>query len=389
MEQNIILNVLLYLQIAVILILSILMIITLSNLKYLRRLYSYEFPDRWPRISVLIPARNEEENISKCVSSLLNQDYPDFELIVLDDNSTDNTWEILQELARRNNRLKIIKGKPLPDDWLGKHWACQQLSEEADGELLLFVDADTTHQPEMLKFAASAMHKEKAALISVLPQQIVISWSELLSIPAFYLGMLCGVPLGLTRLQRNPLLFACLGQFLMFRKEAYLAAGGYASVRQNIVDDLAIGRRIQSMGLCYRLLDGHRLIYCRMYNNFEQVWKGLTKSTFATFNFNPFLIIFVYLLVILIFLSPLVIILMAPAIPNMYSVILIAAGIALLLIIATWLISNLRFRFPLYLVLTYPASVIFMVIIAVASMVLTMQGKAIWKGRRLPRFVKL
>jgi chlorobactene glucosyltransferase len=389
MGQNIITNILLYLQIAVVLVLSILTIITLSNLKYLRRLRSYKFSATWPRISVLVPARNEEENIGKCVSSLLKQDYPDFQLIVLDDNSNDKTWEILQEFARRDDRLKIIKGKPLPDDWLGKHWACHQLFEEADGELLLFVDADTIHEPDMLKYAASAMYEENASLISVLPQQIVISWSELLSIPAFYLGMLCGVPLGLTRLQRNPLLFACLGQFLMFRREAYVAAGGYASVRQNILDDLAIGRRIHSMGLCYRLLDGHKLIYCRMYNTFEQVWKGLTKSTFATFDFNPFFITSICLLIILIFLSPPVILLSSYAFHNLPVVMLITAGIALLLIIIIWIISNLRFHFPLYLVLIYPASVTFMVIIAMASMVLTIQGKATWKGRNMPRFVKL
>jgi chlorobactene glucosyltransferase len=387
--QSIIFDIIFYAQIAVVLGLCVLLLISLSNLRYLRRLHEYKPPQTWPRVSVLVPARNEEDNIGKCVSCLLAQDYADYQLIVLDDNSTDRTWEILQGFASKDARLKLIKGKPLPDDWLGKHWACQQLSEAADGELLLFIDADTLHEPDMLRCTASAMEGEKAALISVLPHQIVITWSEMLSIPAFYMGMLCGVPIGLTRLQTNPLLFACLGQFLIFKRDAYLASGGYAAVRQNVVDDLAIGRRINAMRLRYCLLDGYKHISCRMYTNYDQVWKGLTKSTFATFNFDPFFIIFMYLQVIVIFLSPLAVLIAALFVPGFPLQATIMAGIAVVLAMLLWILNNVRFHFPLYLVLTYPASVIFMTIIAMASMVLTIQGKAKWKDRLMPKFVKL
>ena len=389
LQQNITLDVFFYAQTAIVLGLCVLLGISLSNLRYLRRLHKYKPPQAWPRISVLVPARNEEDNIGTCVGNLLAQDYPDFQLIVLDDNSTDRTWEILQGFASKDSRLKLIKGKPLPDDWLGKHWACQQLSEEADGDLFLFIDADTMHEPDMLRCTASAMEGEKAALISVLPHQIVVSWSEMLSIPAFYLGLLCGVPIGLTRLQTNPLLFACLGQFLIFRKDAYWASGGYAAVRQNVVDDLAIGRRINAMRLRYCLLDGYRHISCRMYRNYDQVWKGLTKSTFATFNFDPFFIVFMYILVLILFISPLAVLIASIFIPGFPIQITIMAGIGVLLAVILWILNNRRFHFPLYLVLTYPASVIFMTIIAMASMVLTMQGKAKWKDRLMPKFVKL
>ncbi|MCX6005769.1 MAG: glycosyltransferase [Chloroflexi bacterium] len=284
-----------------------LLIVTLTNLRYLRRLHSYTYPKEWPHFSVLVPARNEEGNIGDCVAGLLAQDYPTFQLIVLDDNSTDRTWEILKQFANKDQRLRLIKGKPLPSDWLGKHWACHQLAEEADGELLLFVDADTVHGPDMLRCTAAAMSGEQAALISALPRQHVVTWSEMLSIPAFYLGMLCGVPMRLTRLQRNPLLFNCLGQFLVFRRAAYYASGGYAAVRQNIVDDLAIGRR----------------------------------------------------------------------------------GLAIVMALILWSISNYRFHFPMYLILIYPLSAIFMTVVAFASMVLTIQGKALWKGRTMPKTVKL
>ncbi len=387
-QQNLFFDVLFYLQTAIIVGLAVLLLISLTNLRYLRRLLSYPPPTRWPRFSVLVPARNEEQNIANCLSGLLEQDYPDYQVIVLDDNSTDRTWEIIQEFAQKNSALKLLKGRPLPDDWLGKHWACSQLAEAANGELLLFVDADTIHAPDVLRCAAAAMAGENAALISALPTQIVVTWSEQLTIPAFYLGILCGIPTGLIRVQRNPLLFACVGQFLLFTREAYDASGGHAAVRQNVVDDVAIGKRVHSMGLCYRLLDGNRHVSCRMYHNSSEVWKGLTKSNFAAFNFDPFLLTLMYLLVLAVFIVPLVILGISLAQPQPHVDLTAAALMAIFLTLVLWWVNQQRFHFPSYLIVLYPLTAIAMIVIAVASMILTMQGKAQWKGRNMPKTVK-
>ncbi len=385
MQQHLMLEFLLYIQAGTVLGLIVLLIIALSNVKYLRRLHLYPQPPDFPRFSVLVPARNEEDNIGDCVSTLLSQDYPDFQVIVLDDDSTDRTWEILQQLAGEGTRLKLLKGKPLPPDWLGKHWACHQLAQAADGELLLFADADTTYQPDMLRHAAGAITAEKAALICVLPRQIVVTWSELLSVPGIYFAILCGIPLGLTRRQRNPLFVAVLGQCMLFRREAYTAVGGYAAVRQNVVDDQAIGRKVIGMRLAYSLLDGTGQVSCRMYRSFRQTWMGLTKSTFASFNSDPFLLIFMQLVVLLLFVEPLIAFIMGLLQPFPFDITAMS-GLGISLALLLFGISYHRFRFPLYLVFLYPANAIFMVVIAIASMVLTMQGKAKWKDRSMPKW---
>ena len=172
-------------------------------------------PDRPPRVSVLVPARNEEANIGDCVRSLLSQDYPDFEVIVLDDGSRDRTGEILAELAARDPRLRVIAGRELPAGWLGKHWACQQLGEAADGELLLFTDADTRHGPRSLWNGAAASLAQGADLLTAFPRQEVVTWSEKLVVPFFPWSLLSFLPLALAYRVRSPAFCAAIGQYML------------------------------------------------------------------------------------------------------------------------------------------------------------------------------
>ena len=139
---------------------AVLLCIALSNWRTLRRLGSYPDPTRWPRVSVLVPARNEETNIGPCVRSLLAQEYPALEVVVLNDNSTDRTGAILAELAADDVRLRVLSGQPLPEGWLGKHWACHQLGQAATGDLLLFTDADTRHGPHSVRSGVAALQAE-------------------------------------------------------------------------------------------------------------------------------------------------------------------------------------------------------------------------------------
>jgi len=372
-------------QISLLFFLAVLLMIALSNLWFCRRLGEYPSPSSLPRLSVLLPVRNEEANIGPCLRSLLTQEYPDFQVLVLDDDSSDNTGQALGALAAEDGRLQVLEGKPLPPGWLGKHWACHQLAQAAGGELLLFVDADTRHQPNTLRDAVAALLTEKADLLAVLPQQEVVSWAERLIVPIMLWSIFSFLPLGLAYRLPMPSLSATVGQFMLFRRRAYEQVGGHAAVRQDVVDDLALGRRIKAYGLRWRLLDGSKHIRCRMYHNFTEVYEGFGKNLFAAFRYNVPLFVFVWLWLALVFWEPLIVLVLSliGGFVSWISLSLAVGAVALSLVL--WGITYWRFGFPLYLTLLYPLSVILAVTIAMRSMLLTVLGQATWKGRTLAR----
>jgi chlorobactene glucosyltransferase len=360
-----------------------LLLIALSNLYGLKRLRASLAPKHYPHVSILVPARNEEANIAPCVRSLLAQSYPSFEVLVLDDDSGDRTWQVLTELATGADRLHIFRGQALPPGWLGKHWACHQLSQAAGGELLLFTDADTRHHPHALRDGVAALQDQGADLLTAIPRQEVGTWGERLIVPLFPWSIFCFLPLVLAHRWRWPAFSASVGQFMLFRRAAYDQIGGHASVRQTAIDDIALGRRIKAHGLRWRLLDAGDRVRCRMYHGFHEACAGFCKGLFPAFDGNITLFALVWLWLLLAFLEPLAVLtLCAVGLPLSPSLCALAA-VAVVLSLLLWGLTHWQFRFPLYLSLFYPATVILGAIIAAGSMTLTLRGKTTWKGRNL------
>jgi len=372
-------------QAAIIVFLLVIVAVVISNLIILNRmrLKRYPLPKHLPRVSVMVPARNEEENIASCIESLLNQDYHDFELLVLDDHSADRTWQILQGLAVSHRRLRIMKGKPLPEGWLGKHWACHQMVEEASGELFLFTDADTRHHPLALRSAVAALTDEAADLLTALPKGEVGSWGAKLIVPLMPSGLLALLPLGIAYRVRCPALSAAIGSFMLFRREALKKVGGFEAVRKNPVDDIDLGRRIKAQGLRWRLADGQDRISCWMYSNFREAFEGFAKSLYAAFNRSVPVFLLIWLWLAIAFLEPLVVLALRIAGVPIPSLPLILAGAAIGISLLLWGISLWRFRFPIHLAFLYPLSMLIGFVIAMYSMIATISGRALWKGRRV------
>jgi len=363
----------------------ILLAIVLSNWRILRRLKSARRLVNPPRVSILVPARDEANNIELCVRSLLAQQYPDFEVLALDDHSTDDTWQILMRLAAADTRLQIIKGQPLPDDWLGKHWACHQLAQRASGELLLFTDADTRHHQHALADAVAALQSEQADLLTILPRQEVVSWGERLVVPIMPWSIGTFVPLAVAYRLAWPALVVGIGQFMLFERQAYQAIGGYAAIKQHVADDIALARRIAASGLRWRLADGSRRVACRMYRNFWQAREGLSKNLFGAFNYNAPLFIFVWVWMAVAFVGPPLLLILSlfglPVSPAARALSRLAVGLALL----SWGLAYWRLRLPLFLIWFYPLAIALAVYLAARSLVLSLSGQAAWKGRRVAK----
>lgn len=251
-----------------------------------------------PLVSVCIPARNEEDTIGRCVRSTLEQTYPQLEVLVLDDGSEDRTAHILDGLRREfPERLTTLRGKPLPEGWHGKNWACQQLAEASSGEILLFLDADTRLAPGALTRTVRTMARGTLDMITVWPQQEMDHFWARRVIPIIYHALLTHLPVRYVR--RDPrwlpralrpafrsFFAAACGQFLAFRREAYEGIGGHASVRDEIVEDVALSRRIKREGYRLDMFNGVDAVACRMYAGPRDMWEGFRKNFLAGFGGN-------------------------------------------------------------------------------------------------------
>ncbi len=285
-----------------------------SNFLFFPRLQPAQ-PTAAPFVSLLIPARNEAAVIGRTVAALLAQNHPHFELILLNDGSEDDTAVLAQNAAQQDPRFRIIQGQPLPAGWLGKNWACHQLSQAAQGDLLIFTDADVEWQPGALAALVAYFVNRKPSsvirksltnlelritghglrttdLLTIWPTQITHTWAERLVVPGMALAILAYLPILPVHFTRWPAFAAANGQCMAFRRDAYTTIGGHAAVRDNIVEDVALARRIKQAGLRLRMADGNRLIACRMYDGWTAVRDGFAKNILAGHgNSVPFLLI--------------------------------------------------------------------------------------------------
>lgn len=372
-------------QISIVAFLGALILVALTNALALRRVEAYPPPSRFPRVSILLPVRNEREVVAHCVRSLLAQDYPDYEVLVLDDGSTDGTGALLAGMGKADSRLRVLQGRPLPEGWLGKHWACQQLAEAAAGELLLFTDADTVHHPQALRAGVAAMLAERADLVSGFLHQRVVTWGERLTVPTVFWCFFSFLPLPLAHRVRLPGLSLTNGQFMLFRRAAYEAVGGHAAVRDNPVDDIALGRRVKAQGLRWCVVDLGGVVSCRMYRNLREAVDGFSKNLFAAFDFRLVEYVFVWLWLMLLVWEPLVMLALRGLGWGGALFATWPAAVAVAEMVVLWTVALSRLRFPRYLALLYPVGLSSLTLVAFRSLWLTLTGRARWKDRPLPR----
>lgn len=243
----------------------------------------------WPFVSIIVPARNEERNLPTLLPSLLTQNYPAdrFEVIVVDDQSTDGTPEILAEAAARDGRLRVVRGTPLPEGWKGKPHAMMEGAAVAQGDWLLFTDADTIHHPAALVSAISDAYAHQADLYTINPDLILDGVAERLIMPIAAMGIAATYSTKEVNDPRSPIAIAN-GQFMLVRRAVYDAVGGIAAVRDEIAEDQAFGKLVKRQGYRLYLTIGTELMRVRMYTNLAEVWEGWGKNVVLSMRSEPF-----------------------------------------------------------------------------------------------------
>ncbi len=363
--------------------LFVIFIINLSNLVSLKGIKEEQNYKEYPRVSICVPVRDEKDNIGPCIQTLISQKYPNFELIVLHDDGDSEMEEALSNLPNEDGKIKIIKGKPKPDNWIGKHWACHQMSNIADGELILFTDADTRHHPNTLKNAVATFFKYNADFLSAIPKEEVKTFGEKLIVPIMTWSIHTFYPIGIAQKLKNPRFSLSVGQYMLINREVYFQIGGHEEIKQELADDITLGKKILANGFNWRLVDGSKFITCRMYQSSSEAYEGFSRSLFPGFSYNYPMFIFVWHWLLLIFIEPFVVIFyhffISPLSELWIYFTLYEIGISLII----WSISYIRFRFPFYMIFFYPLTVILAWIISIKSIYIHKTGKVKWKGRQI------
>jgi chlorobactene glucosyltransferase len=343
-------------------------------------------PKRAPRISVIVPARDEEANIGACVGSLLAQDYPRDRLhvAVVDDHSADATAAIVDDIARSHAHITLLRSPPLPPRWTGKAHACAVGARAApDCEWLCFIDADVTAAPSALSSAVRAAAGRSLDLLSLMPRQELKSVAERLILP-------CGLILlsflqDLRRSQaRSGREVSATGQFMLVRRAAYEAVGGHAAVCSKICEDLEFARRLKQSGHAVLLMGGDTMLTTRMYTGWGTLWPGLAKNLVDTFG-GPAATLAVALAAVILawaaYLLPLFDLLAVRggvdgALPAL-ALALAGSAAAVGLHVA----AAFHFRIPFWYGFVFPLGYTVGALMALDSVRRRLSGRVVWKGR--------
>src|SRR5215213_3738646 len=243
-------------------------------------------PTEAPLISVCVPARNEARNIRACVEAILAQDYPNVEVIVLEDRSTDGTPEILRQLSAQSDKLKVIRGSDLPKGWAGKPHALFQASAIAGGTWLCFVDADTFLSPAALSSCYAKAIETNADMFTIMTLQVLGSFWEKAVMPIVMTALSVGFS---PRRVNDPNSKDAIanGQFILIKRSVYDSIGGHESVKDQIVEDKAISEQVKWSGHRLIVANGYPVARTRMYTSLPEMWEGWTKNIYLGLSDQP------------------------------------------------------------------------------------------------------
>ncbi|MCA0988252.1 glycosyltransferase [Guptibacillus algicola] len=339
------------------------------------------YRDKDELVSILIPLRNEEDNVPDLITNLRKLTYPNVEFILLDDDSSDRTLTLLTELTKGDERFSILEGNDLPPTWNGKVYACHQLSERAKGDYLLFIDADIRLHRDTIQSTLTLIKKMKASMLSGFPAFPVSLWLEKLLVPLQHFVVHFHLPLLPANWTTRPAFTAAHGAFILVKHREYKMIDGHKAIHNSLVDDVDLSRAFKAHG--YRSLLANVTTYttCYMYRSNKDVWEGFTKNLFPGLGRSLLLVIFLFLFYGVFYVLPFILLLLGlmsyiqgmPMFTLFFPYLLITLQKAWV----DW-ITNQSIRLSLFMPLSALA---FMLLLINSTMRGLKQKGYVWKGR--------
>ena len=344
-----------------------------------------------PMVSILVPARNEADHIEECVRSLIGQSYEKLEVLVLDDQSTDETPAIVQQIIdelppEQKNRLYLLSSETLPDGWIGKNFACYQLTQYAQGDYLLFTDADSIHAPHSVSTVIQGLHDLNVQFLTAHPRYILHGLVERLAIPLLYFKVFSLLPLVLVKHRPEPVLAVANGPLLCFQRSVYEAIGGHKAVKTAVLEDNSLARKVKAAGYRMAYVDGQDLVSCYMYDSFAELWTGFSRTFFSFYNYSLLAALAIIILDLALFVVPPLLALTSLFVPFAPLTLLYSLG-SYALAVLMWILLTLvcaRTQRVLWILLSllYPISIMLECLFIVNSIYWYYRKRGpMWKGR--------
>ena len=284
-----------------------------------------------PKVSIILPARNEEKFIGKCLESFVNQDYKNYEIIAIDDSSSDKTWQIIEKYAKNSDKVVPIKAAPKPDGWMGKNWACIEGFKSASGDLLLFTDADTTYSRKVLSLAVEHLLSEKLDVLTVIPRLLCLDSITKITLPMLSTFLHSRYSaLNVNNPKKGIGYF--FGSFFIIKKEIYEKIGTHEKVKHEIIEDGALGKITKESGFNLKMVRGEHLLDAVYSRSPKEMWNGLERLMVPLYHQNKSYAVGVFFAVLFILFIPVPFLI--------YSIILIESSISFIPLLISAILST-------------------------------------------------
>ena len=260
-------------------------------------------PHNNPKVSIILPARNEEEFLPKCLDTLSNQDYSNYEIIAIDDSSEDSTGKIISEYAKKDSKIIHVKASPKPDGWMGKNWACMEGYKKATGELLLFTDADTKHSPKIISLAVSHLITFNLDALTVIPKMVSIDWWTKITLPM--ISTFLHTRFSAVRVndptKKTGYFF---GSFFIINQKTYEKVGTHEGVKQEIIEDGALGKKVKDSGHKMKMVRGEHLVDAIWARDKSTLWNALKRLMIPLYIQSPGIAVGIFFAVLFLLFMP-------------------------------------------------------------------------------------